>query len=272
MGAEATDKMRTIDQVEKFWAKHPQGSIYSRVLNVSEYVNGDTQRKPWEIDVVLEALEDSGRLTSQATILGVGAGTDPVSYMIANKVNWVFMTDLYMDSGNWNSLAPQRILTNHDQFSPQGGYSNRVIPIHRDGRDLGFPDESIDAIYSLGSIEHFGDWDEIAQSAREIGRVLKPGGMAAITTEFKISGEGWGWPGVALLSMEDIQEHIVKPSGLQLATRAGHPEDFQVNQETLATEWPLLKIVKDNQWPLVEGVLAHEGFTFTSVFLALFKE
>ncbi len=46
-----------------------------------------------------------------------------------------------------------------------------------DVRALPFRDASFDAIYSMGTIEHF---DETEQAVREMARVLKPGGRAII--------------------------------------------------------------------------------------------
>jgi SAM-dependent methyltransferase len=46
-----------------------------------------------------------------------------------------------------------------------------------DVRALPFRDASFDAIYSMGTIEHF---DETEQAVREMARVLKPGGHAII--------------------------------------------------------------------------------------------
>jgi SAM-dependent methyltransferase len=46
-----------------------------------------------------------------------------------------------------------------------------------DVRDLPFVDASFDAIYSMGTIEHF---DETERAVAEIARVLKPGGRAII--------------------------------------------------------------------------------------------
>ncbi len=59
---------------------------------------------------------------------------------------------------------------------------------HIDGRWLRFPDETFDGIYSSGSIEHFGGLDFVANAAFEMGRVLKPGGVLTLSTEFKIAG------------------------------------------------------------------------------------
>jgi ubiquinone/menaquinone biosynthesis C-methylase UbiE len=52
-----------------------------------------------------------------------------------------------------------------------------------DAKELEFEDGSFDAVFSLPSIEHFGTWADIRRSAREIGRVLRPGGAAFIATE-----------------------------------------------------------------------------------------
>jgi len=46
-----------------------------------------------------------------------------------------------------------------------------------DVRDLPFQDASFDAIYSMGTIEHF---DETERAVEEIARVLKPGGRAIV--------------------------------------------------------------------------------------------
>jgi SAM-dependent methyltransferase len=46
-----------------------------------------------------------------------------------------------------------------------------------DVRDLPFRDASFDAIYSMGTIEHF---DETERAVDEIARVLKPGGRAIV--------------------------------------------------------------------------------------------
>jgi SAM-dependent methyltransferase len=46
-----------------------------------------------------------------------------------------------------------------------------------DVRDLPFRDASFDAIYSMGTIEHF---DETERAVQEMARVLKPGGRAIV--------------------------------------------------------------------------------------------
>lgn len=53
----------------------------------------------------------------------------------------------------------------------------RLQGVVGDVRDLPFPDRSFDAVYSMGTIEHF---DETERAVREIARVLKPGGRAIV--------------------------------------------------------------------------------------------
>ena len=55
--------------------------------------------------------------------------------------------------------------------------SNRLRAAAGDVRELPFRDASFDAVYSMGTIEHF---DETEQAVAEIVRVLRPGGRAIV--------------------------------------------------------------------------------------------
>jgi SAM-dependent methyltransferase len=62
----------------------------------------------------------------------------------------------------------------------RAAFTNRSRPLRAaaaDVRALPFCDASFDAIYSMGTIEHF---DETEQAVREMARVLKPGGRAIV--------------------------------------------------------------------------------------------
>jgi SAM-dependent methyltransferase len=58
-----------------------------------------------------------------------------------------------------------------------------------DGTNLEFPSESFDIAFSFSSIEHFGGKNHSGalKSLQEIERVLKPGGLAVISTEYIIN-------------------------------------------------------------------------------------
>ena len=57
-----------------------------------------------------------------------------------------------------------------------------------DGRRLTFPDDTFDVAYSLSSIEHFGGFDGAAAAVDEMARVVKPGGIVVVATEYRLSG------------------------------------------------------------------------------------
>lgn len=62
----------------------------------------------------------------------------------------------------------------------KAAFARESLPLRAaaaDVRALPFADASFDAIYSMGTIEHF---DETEQAVREMARVLKPGGQAIV--------------------------------------------------------------------------------------------
>jgi ubiquinone/menaquinone biosynthesis C-methylase UbiE len=247
--------------------KVKQATNFNRLLSVRD---GFKNRKAWEIDTALETLERFGAIRPDAEILGVGAGTERTIFELSNHVRRVFATDLYAGAGTWSQTAPPDMLMGKFKKVAGGSFNpRRIVAQHMDMRDLQYEDNSFDGIFSSGSIEHIGTWNDIAKAAREIGRVLKPGGVASISTEFMISGNGDGWGGVLLFTPERIQEYIVEPSGLDLVDEPTWAQP--VDDETMATAHKLYDIVVHKKLPPVEGVLLEHGFAFTSVHIALIK-
>lgn len=244
---------------------------YNKVLSVHDYAaTGITSRKQWEVQQALRALEDHCNLTRKSTVLIPGAGHEPTIYHLSRKAGKVIALDLYEDAGMWSANAPSDMLTDPSKYAPAGADYNlsRIEVVHGDMRDLSaYANDSIDAICSLGSIEHVGTYEDVARAAAEIGRVLKSGGVAAIATEYRISGDGVGWDGVLLFDSDELNRVIVQASGLELIDEL----QTDVDAETLATAYPLRKIVETGQRPNPEAALTNHGYTFTSVMLALRK-
>ncbi len=69
-------------------------------------------------------------------------------------------------------LSEPTVIQARDAFEP-GALRSAVADV----RDLPFRDASFDAIYSMGTIEHF---NETERAVDEIARVLKPGGRAIV--------------------------------------------------------------------------------------------
>ena len=222
------------------------------------------------------AMERHGVLRDDAIVLGVGAGREITTFYLTNFVRWVFATDLYVGEG-WDDAAPVNMLTEPVALSLIPFRPRRLVVQHMDGRCLRYEDETFDAIYSSSSIEHFGDWEDVTAAAREMGRVLKPGGLLTLSTEYRIAGDGKGLPGVLMFNQEQLLSLIVEPSGL---VPVDTPQ-FSISEKTLSRIVPSEELVENHQRLLrgEEGrwatyphiVLEDQGYSWTSYHLALVK-
>jgi SAM-dependent methyltransferase len=140
-------------------------------------------RKPWEFAMGALFLGEVGRLGGDAEILDVGAGSEPILYWMANRARRVVAIDIYGRGGFGEREAAASMLADPAAHAPYDYPADRLEVRDMDARRLEFEDESFDAVVSFSSIEHFGAPDDIAASAREIGRVLRPGGHAFLVTE-----------------------------------------------------------------------------------------
>jgi len=248
-----------------------------------EFPTGAEARKDWEVAMAVRALRHFGALREDAVLLGVGAGTEDTIFYITRHARQVFATDRYLGAGSWSPLAPLAMLVEPAFLAPFEFDPQRLVVQHMDGRALRYPDQTFDGVFSSGSIEHFGDLDDVAHAAYEMGRVLKPGGILALSTEFRFSGPpaGIGWPGqTLLLSATDLQRYIVEASGLELV------DDLRVeaSDETMATRRDSNRAVAHHNerladdgtnvpeyayWDFPHIILVHDGYVFGSVHLTL---
>jgi SAM-dependent methyltransferase len=170
-------------------------------------------RKPYEFTQLLYGCRRLGMLRDDASFISVGAGHEQVLYWLANRVERVVATDLY--EGAWQGeLAKEGdpvVLEDPDQYAPFPYRRDRLHFLKMDGRHLDFPDNTFDVSYSLSSIEHFGGYEGALRTVREMARVLKPGGILALATEYVISGPA---------HEETFQPHeihaLLRESGLEL--------------------------------------------------------
>src|SRR3954470_15870854 len=140
-------------------------------------------RKPWEFAMGALFLRDVGRLDGDAEILDVAAGSEPILYWLANRAKRVVAVDIYGRGDFGDREAAASMLADPSAHAPYPYPEDRLEVRDMDARRLEFPDASFDAVVSFSSIEHFGAPQEIAAAAREIGRVLRPGGHAFLVTE-----------------------------------------------------------------------------------------
>lgn len=233
----------------------------------------------------VRAFRAHGIIRPDARILGVGAGTEATIFYLTNHVGEVLATDLY-SVPIWDSYSPPQMLTEPERFAPGGFRTDRLVVRDMDGRALRFPRNTFDGVFCSSSIEHFGGFEQIANAAYEMGRVLKPGGLLTIATEYLIFGPAGsdGWEDVRLFRRSDLERYIVQASGLDPVDNL----NTEISEATLASEWEL-SLYAEDQRRYLEGagdyprigetvwshypclVVRHAGHVFASVHLALRK-
>lgn len=157
-----------------------------------------TNRKTWEIGMVLYSFDRFGLLTGDKEFLGIGVAKEQTISILSNHSKRVFATDIYLDQGTWGDWHTKNLLVDARQHMGSGYNHRRVVWQHVDGRELPYEDNSFDGVFSCSSIEHFGNESDIRKAVQEIHRVLKPNGIAALSSEYKISGNGDNFHNVQL--------------------------------------------------------------------------
>jgi SAM-dependent methyltransferase len=244
-----------------------QQARYNTVLKVADYDRLlQARRDDWEVDMAITALNDHGAVHGEAEILGAGAGHESTIYTLSRHVRRVWATDLYVTPGRWKREAATDMLIDPGRCAPAGSDYDlrRIVVQHVDMRNIPHPDSSFDGVFSSGSVEHVGEWKDIFQAAREIGRVVKPGGIISLSTEYKLDGRGDGWAGVKLFDEARLLE-LIEATGCELVDDLDLAFDGDIGEA-----WPLVDAV-EGRFPERETHLRFGGFVFTSVHLALRK-
>jgi hypothetical protein len=225
-----------------------------------------------------KAVQTLSALPPESNVLGVGAGLEITSFMLANRNLNVFASDIYLAADQWDEPALKAFALNPELVFPNFN-RKRIFPLHVDARFLPFPDNYFDGVYSSGSLEHFGSEEDIIQAIKEIVRVMKVGARASISTEFRISGpQGlitWD-PSVYLFTKEFLKEIFdqipdvdviggfeqIDPSRVEACESPTDLLDF------LTSEKSYLQGEKEIYPNLL---MSHLGFRFCSIHLELEK-
>ena len=252
------------------------------------------ERKAWEFAMLALYLEDVGLLNDDAASLAVGAGDERIVFWLTNRMKRVTATDIYGSGDFADNEARPSMLTDPASHAPIPYREDRLEVLWMDGRDLDFPDDTFDAVFSVSSIEHFGSTADIARSAREMGRVLKPGGHAVVITECYISKH---WlnsapidvalrlvsagtrrkratlrrrAGPDVLTLREIEKHIIGASGLTLA----QPIDLELSDaawNNVTRNYRDGRLEPESGEFLPHIVLRFGRSTWTSICLAMHK-
>jgi SAM-dependent methyltransferase len=265
----ATLNLNKLCHVEDFQNKELRQALMEiQKLNSSGLIH----RKDWEWAMGIIAMRRLGKLNQRCLAIGVGCGTEVIPFYLANKINHVYATDLY-SVGNWSQAAPTDFPQNPKKYAPFP-YREDALTVRRmEGTRLEFPSETFDIAFSFSSIEHFGGKNHSGalKSLREMGRVLKPGGIAVIATEYMINDKKH----YEFFNRRTIFSDLInKVESLRLV----EPINFRMTAQTLDTvldffkfdvNWDKFDDDFKRQHPLI--LLQVRNILFTSIMLVFSK-
>jgi SAM-dependent methyltransferase len=230
-----------------------------RDLKVVPVEKSSMHRKGYEFTQLLYGLTRLGRLHDGIDVLSVGAGHEAILYWLANHVGSVVATDLY-EEGRWESCGgregDERVIKKPEDYAPFSYRQDRLAFLKMDGRHLAFGSATFDVAYSLSSIEHFGGLAGAQAAVDEMARVLRPGGVLVLATEYMLSGA----PHHEVFQPADLHA-LIRRSGLHLV----QPIDENVYQRY---EYVAVDLYKNRfQTPHMVVRMGETVFTSVMVFL-----
>jgi SAM-dependent methyltransferase len=170
-------------------------------------------RKEWEFAHAVYGLRRLRCLSPDATALGLGAGGEPIIFFLAGRLRRVVATDLYAGPFSEQEADP-RMLGDPEAFAPVSYHRDRLEVRRMDATAIDYPPESFDLVFSFSSFEHFGSRRAQRACLAAIHRVLRPGGVAVLTTEVILNV--WGRHGDYFRRAE-LLDDLIPGAGFRLA-------------------------------------------------------
>ena len=236
--------------------------------------------KQWECAMALRTFEALGLFKGRPIFAGIGAGTEATIYALVNRDAIVFPVDKYLESTPWSDVAPAGFMISPGHYSNLAVKEENIVPVSSDCTELRLPSGFFDGVFSSGSIEHFGSLEKVERAATEIARILKPGGIVSISTEFRLDGpydKPWFDDNVILFTEQMLNKHIVEAGGFEvldvdLAPPSDETFHHAVGLEDFLSKVRNIKTYRDKETVYPNTVIFHQGFLFCSVHLALRKK
>jgi SAM-dependent methyltransferase len=145
--------------------------------------------RQWEQAAAFLALAEAGMLRREARGIAFGSGREPLTYAVAARAGQLTATDLYEAGTAWAVARTADPLGFVLGAAPAGFPAERLAVQHMDMREIAYPDACFDFCYSISAFEHIGEDPDFLRHLREVRRVLKPGGLYALTTEVLLGRE-----------------------------------------------------------------------------------
>ena len=135
--------------------------------------------------------------------LSVGAGHEPLLYLLTHRIKKIIGIDLY-ESSFFGGEDDNDTVDSIEKYAPFPYNSENIELKRMDALDLLFADNTFDFIFCISSLEHFGSLKSMQKSVDEMYRVLKPGGCAVITTELRLNRLGGIIPGARIFTLNQL--------------------------------------------------------------------
>jgi SAM-dependent methyltransferase len=254
----------------------------------------ELRRKFWEYAMLGLYLEEVGALRDDAEVLSIAAGHEEPLYWLTNRVGRVVATDIYGE-GSFavdGREADASMLTDPGHWAPYAYRADRLEVRSMDALNIEYPDNSFDIVFSLSSIEHFGQPADIRRAAAEMGRVVKPGGHLVIVTELLVKPHPLDWAPlqVAIKTLSggrrlpratmrkrmmdafrprDLQRDVIAPTGLQPVQPLDQTLSPSTYDNLITWIGQDMRPATGNDYPHI--LLKGHGAPWTSAFLAFQK-
>ena len=156
----------------------------SEVREILSSLQKDFSKRSWEWALAVIAMRRFGKLNNNSKAIGIASAMEPLLFYLANNLNHVYATDLYDSTKDRHT--PSDFPENPKKYAPFPYKEDALTALRMDATNLEFPSGSFDIAFSISSIEHFGGENHSGalRCLKEVERVLKTGGIAAITTEY----------------------------------------------------------------------------------------
>lgn len=225
--------------------------------------------------MVLRAIEHFDYARRDCMVLGVASGFEPVVFALTNIVRTVIASDLYGRTAFSKHEATPQMLRNPSHFWEHPFERSRLIVQNVDATQMPFGDESFDVLFSCSSVEHFGCDSKIESHMSEALRVLRPGGMYALSVDYLFrtseAGRRRDRRSKAIrefLTREDVERLIVGATGFTLK----EPVDYGVPTELVTNLYDIATGETQSGEYLPHLWLNWRQHQLTSLFVVLFKD